>query len=232
MLLQQSAQQRKDVASEAFISGPSNIIPMHLHHEPTPLLPCSELPNLSGSQASHYDSSILNFNVPMLHISLHMPIDLSQGHLDYDNPHITWEYQEDQWPPDGYQDTLDYHEDNQDLDAPDYNNKDTGVCLQAPPLEPFKDDPDPFVVEHKQRHNSPNSQDIPRYLLVIYATVSWLHLQFYLPHVVCNVMLAILVCLLTFLNPETMLPFITLVSATWSLGVDSHIKLLTVCPNC
>jgi hypothetical protein len=232
--LQQSAQQRKDVTPEAFILGPSNIIPTHLYHKPTPLLPCSELPNPSGSQASHYDSSIPNFDVPMLHISLHMLIDpdLLQGCLDYDDPHITQEYQEDQWPLDGYQDTLDYHEDDQDLDAPDYNNEDTGICLQAPPLEPCKDDPDPFMVEHEQRHDSPNSQDIPGYLLVIYATVLWLHLQFYLPHVACNMMLVILVCLLTFLNPETMLPFITLVSATQSLGVDSHIELLAVCPNC
>jgi hypothetical protein len=159
------------------------------------------------------------------------PIDPAQGHLDHDYSHTAWDYQEDQCLPDEYQDPLGCHEDDQDLDAPDYDNEDLGVRSQAL-LSDNEDDPDPFVVEHEQRQNGSSPRGIPGYLLIIYATVSWLHLQFSLPRVACNVMLAIITHLLTFLDPDITLLFITLVSATRSLGVDSYIELLAVCPTC
>ena len=62
--------------------------------------------------------------------------------------------------------------------------------------------------------------------------VSWLHLQFSLSRITCNAVLAILVYLLALLNPNIPHPFVTLQSATHSLGVDAHIELLPVCPTC
>lgn len=203
---------------------------MRLHHAPTPPSLCPGPSNPSGSQAiDHYDP-ILDFDVPMLHISSLTPADPVQGRLDHDHPYVANDFHEGQWPPDGRQDPLDYQEDDQDLDTLEYDNEETGVGPL--PLEPNENDPDPFFVERENRQNAPDFQDLPRYLLVIYAMVSWLHLQFYLPRIACNAMLAIFARLFTFLNPRIRLPFVTLISAMRSLGVDSHIELLAVCPNC
>jgi len=95
-----------------------------------------------------------------------------------------------------------------------------------------EDFPDPFVVEYDCGPHTPNRQEVPHYLLVIYAIVSWLHLQFNLPRVACNALLAFLARLLTFLNPGITPPFITLHSATRTLSVDSRIQWLAVCPKC
>jgi hypothetical protein len=76
------------------------------------------------------------------------------------------------------------------------------------------------------------SNTIPDHLLVIYAVVSWLHLQFNLPCIACNAVLAFLTCLVMFFNPQISAPFITLQSITRNLAVDPCIELLPVCPKC
>jgi hypothetical protein len=227
MLLQQNTQKKHDLAPKPSIAAAPLVIPAHLHHVHAPLLP-------SGGQASCHYNSISEFDVPILHISSLTPIDPTQGRLDHDYSHTAWDYQEDQCPPDRYQDPLGYHEDDQDLDAPDYDNEDEdlGVHSQALLSDPNEDNPDPFVVEHEQRQNGCSPRDIPGYLLIIYVMVSWLHLQFSLPCVVCNMVLAIIACLLTFLDPDIRVPFITLVSASRSLGVNSYVEILVVCPKC
>ncbi|KAI6034173.1 hypothetical protein BKA83DRAFT_55423, partial [Pisolithus microcarpus] len=66
----------------------------------------------------------------------------------------------------------------------------------------------------------------------IHAVVSWLHLQFHLPRVACNALLAIFSLLLLFLNPATQVPFVTIQSGNRFLGVDKPIYMLPVCPTC
>jgi len=97
-----------------------------------------------------------------------------------------------------------------------------------------EDTPNPFVVEHdgSARQRIPTAQQIPGYLLAIHATVTWLHLQFNLPCITCNALLAIITSLIMFLVPGIMPPFCTLQSATHTLGVDPPIKLLAMCPTC
>jgi len=97
-----------------------------------------------------------------------------------------------------------------------------------------EDDPDPFA---------PTSDDIsvispidfssqPPHLQVIYALVTWLHLQFHLPRIACQTVLAVLACLLFFLNPNFETPFVTLSSANRALSIDAPIHILAVCPTC
>jgi len=95
-----------------------------------------------------------------------------------------------------------------------------------------EDNPDPFVIDHHIRQSTPDLQELPDHVVIIYAMVSWLHLQFSLSRIACNAVLAILVYLLALLNPNIPHPFVTLQSATRSLGVDAHIELLAVCPTC
>ena len=70
--------------------------------------------------------------------------------------------------------------------------------------EPNEDEPDPFV--NHSDNSKPFTSGIqrePGHLLVIYTIVAWLHMQFLLPHVACNVLLAFLahLHLLMFLIP-------------------------------
>lgn len=97
---------------------------------------------------------------------------------------------------------------------------------------PSEDSPDPFAVEHHDTQPALNIREIPEHLLVIYAFVSWLHLQFMLPRVACQALLAFLARLLTFLDPRVTPPFVTLQSVRRTLGIDSHIEFLAVCPSC
>jgi hypothetical protein len=97
-----------------------------------------------------------------------------------------------------------------------------------------EDTPDPFAVERdgSDRQRLPTAQQLPGYLLVIHATVAWLHLQFNLPRIACNAVLAIITALITFLVPDITPPFRTLQLATRTLGDDPPIELLAVCPTC
>ena len=227
-LLQQTTwQSGRDVTPNVSNSGTSLIIPTHSQHVPTPLPLSLELSNPSGMSSLNADQGFLHHDSisrfdGISDISSLTPIDPVQGCLDH-NDH-------DQWPLHGYQDPPSYHEDDQGFDDLAYDYEDTGIGPGL--LEHNEDDPDPFVVEREKRQTTPSFKDIPGYLLVIYATVSWLHLQFYLPRVACNALLAIIARIITFLDPVITLPFITLISATRSLGVESQIELLAVCPNC
>jgi len=131
---------------------------------------------------------------------------------------------------DGPEDPLDLHEDPADIPV----HKDD-ISAYAGPFhsEPNEDEPDPFMVE-SDNSMPPMSgiQREPDHLLVIYAIVTWLHMQFSLPRIACNALLAFLARLLTFLIPGTQLPFVTLHSTTCTLGIDPQIHLLTICPNC
>jgi hypothetical protein len=53
----------------------------------------------------------------------------------------------------------------------------------------------------------------PPHLQVIYALVTWLRLQFHLSCTACHTVLAILACVLFFLNPSFEVPCVTLTSA-------------------
>jgi hypothetical protein len=131
---------------------------------------------------------------------------------------------------DGPEDLLDLREDQ--ADNPEHEDD---ISAYASPFhsKPCEDEPDPFVVEFDNSMPSTSGiQREPDHLLVIYAIVAWLHVQFSLPCVACNALLAFLARLLTFLIPGIQPPFITLHSATRTLGVDPQIILLSVCPNC
>ena len=114
----------------------------------------------------------------------------------------------------------------------DYGDEHTSTIL--PPSMHTEEDTDPFLVEqqHIDSNRDADILDTPDHLLAIYAMVSWLHLQFNLPRVACNAVLTILAYLVSFLNPQLVLPFITLPSIMRILALDPPIELLPVCPSC
>ena len=77
-----------------------------------------------------------------------------------------------------------------------------------------------------------NFADVPPHIITIYVLVSWLHLQFHLPWVACNVLLGIFALILTAFAPSVVTPFVTLQSSNCVLGVDKPIHLLAGCPSC
>lgn len=96
-----------------------------------------------------------------------------------------------------------------------------------------EDDPDPFVTDDNLSSSCDTDlTHIPPHLLTIFALVTWLHLQFHLPRVACNALLAIVACLLLAVSPGIETPFLTLQSCTRVLGVDAPIYTLPVCPVC
>ncbi|KIN93403.1 hypothetical protein M404DRAFT_171305 [Pisolithus tinctorius Marx 270] len=90
------------------------------------------------------------------------------------------------------------------------------------------DDPDPFFIDEEVA----DLAELPDHVMVIHATVSWLHLQFHLPCIACNALLAIFSLLLLFFNLNSSLPFTTLHSGNRILGVDKPVHTLPVCPTC
>ena len=126
-----------------------------------------------------------------------------------------------------------FHDEDAQLGGEHLDYGDATSNVATPPYEPTEDDPDPFLVnQHPLVPSNVNISDIPGHLLVIYTMVCWLHMQFHLPRIACNAVLAILACLVEALNPLLPLPFITLSSVTRTLAVDPSIQLLPVCPNC
>jgi len=95
-----------------------------------------------------------------------------------------------------------------------------------------EDDPDPFLIDEEVRSDNIDFADIPEHISVIHAVVSWLHLQFHLPRIACNALLAIFTLVLLFFNPSTPPPFTTLQSGNRLLGVDKPVHTLPVCPTC
>ncbi|KAG2094259.1 uncharacterized protein F5147DRAFT_779097 [Suillus discolor] len=64
--------------------------------------------------------------------------------------------------------------------------------------EPGEDNPDPFLPDNDYfSEDHMDLSHLPHHLLVIYALVSWLHLQFHLPRVACNALLVILTCIIS-----------------------------------
>ncbi|KAG1845082.1 hypothetical protein DFJ58DRAFT_730932 [Suillus subalutaceus] len=84
-----------------------------------------------------------------------------------------------------------------DVDANfDDQDQDSFESLNTGPNE---DDPDPFLSEEVlDPPNNMEFADVPLHLLTIYALVLWLHLQFHLPRVACNALLAVFACLYSF----------------------------------
>lgn len=97
-----------------------------------------------------------------------------------------------------------------------------------------EDNPDPFVVKACDRKGTVKLQvpEMPAHFLVAYTVVTWLHLQFHLPWVACNVMLAFLTLFFRFLSMDIALLFIILHLATCALGINPRVELLAVCPGC
>ena len=115
---------------------------------------------------------------------------------------------------------------------------DSGIYIRPfisdPSTEDSPEAPDPFVVDLPYRQGTTNFEEleIPTHLLSVYALITWLHLQFHLPHAACNAVLAFLALLFRFFKLDIIPPFITLQSATRALGIDPGIELLAVCPQC
>lgn len=95
-----------------------------------------------------------------------------------------------------------------------------------------EDDPDLFLINEEVRSDNIDFADIPEHIAVIHAVVSWLHLQFHLPRIACNALLAIFTLVLLFFNPSIPTPFTTLQSGNRLLGVDRPVHVLPVCPTC
>ena len=118
--------------------------------------------------------------------------------------------------------------DNTDLG----NEGDHSISLGSLVSDPTEHDP--FVVEHRDKQESANLQELelPSHLLVVYTLITWLHFQFHLPRVACNAILAFMALLFGFISVDIPLPFTTLQSATRALGVNPGVELLAVCPSC
>lgn len=149
-------------------------------------------------------------------------------------------------PPDQEEHELQYQlqqaikhaEENPDLDQdldPDANpledvDEYQDILGEAQPAE---DDPDPFfIADGLCVEDTTDIMHLPGHLVSIYTVVSWLHLQFHLPKVACNALLAIFACILLTLSPNIEPPFVTLQSSNRVLGVDKPIYTLPVCPSC
>ncbi|KAG1722930.1 uncharacterized protein EDB91DRAFT_1255845 [Suillus paluster] len=136
------------------------------------------------------------------------------------------------------QQAIQHAEENPDLDQdidPDTNpledvDEYQDILGEAQPAE---DDTDPFfIVDGLCAEDTTDLTHLPGHLVSIYAVVSWLHLQFHLPKVACNALLAIFACILLTLSPNIEPPFVTLQSSNRVLGVDKPIYTLPVCPPC
>ena len=203
--------------------------PIYSHNTP----PVLHLTNPSTASCSPIQQEVLNsgtntsanINFFLSHMS--GPIQL---HFEPTKYPLIEEPPEPLLYKDSLEDLLDLRKDQ--ADNPEHEDD---ISAYAGPFhsEPSEDEPDPFIV--KFDNSMPSTSGIqrePDHLLVIYVIVAWLHMQFLLPHVACNVLLAFLACLLMFLIPGIWPPFITLHSTTHTLSINPQIILLSVCPNC
>ncbi|KIN96499.1 hypothetical protein M404DRAFT_33208 [Pisolithus tinctorius Marx 270] len=101
-----------------------------------------------------------------------------------------------------------------------------------PHLMHDEDDPDPFFINEEVQADRADLAEFPDHVAVIHATVSRLHLQFHLPCIACNALLAIFSLLLLFFNSNSSLPFTTLHSGNCILSVDKPVHTLPVCLTC
>jgi hypothetical protein len=123
-----------------------------------------------------------------------------------------------------------YQPEDHDPDEIDEESDDDDIPEEQPGID--EDHPDPFAPAQAPSATFVDLSAQPPHLQVIYALVTWLHLQFHLPRVACQAMLAILACILFFLNPQTTVPLVTLASANRALALDISIHVLPVCPQC
>ena len=71
------------------------------------------------------------------------------------------------------------------------------LSLASDSSEPLEENSDPYMVKSLSAVNDQISEVLP-HLLVVYVMVTWLHFQFHLPCVVCNMLLAFLGILIRF----------------------------------
>jgi hypothetical protein len=209
------------------IVGPSSaspVLPGHLRHMPAPSLPPSDFPEYVNTSNTLIEqlmidkdiNSGIGSEVPALQMHAHAHCPLFDPNPGQAVACLTQEHQ----------DNYEYYDNQEEPHQKDH----------AGPLisDANEDTPDPFIVERNgsDRQHLPAAQQLPGYLLMIHAAVTWLHLQFNLPHITCNTVLAIMAYLIMSLVPRITPPFCTLQSATRMLGVDPPIELLAVCPTC
>jgi hypothetical protein len=223
-------QQRKTLPAAQNSAGPSSLVPPGPSHACLPSgisFPLSNIagpPNTSDGLGSLAQASI---SVSDLDDSTHVIYDTTPG-LDplsgvvSANPeyvHVDDDYFADE-------DTI--------FENADLGDEDNHLISTALMSDLSEDNPDPFVVEARDRKGTVKlpEPETPPHLLVAYTIVTWLHLQFHLPHVACNAMLGFLALLFRFLGVDLTPPFITLHSATRALGINPGVELLAVCPGC
>ncbi|KAH7918292.1 hypothetical protein BV22DRAFT_1134692 [Leucogyrophana mollusca] len=127
---------------------------------------------------------------------------------------------------------VDIDEPNQEQDDADLTDN-AHTVLGPLASEWDEDNPDLFLIDKGFSHNNDNDlSSMPPHLIVIYALVTWLHLQWHLPRAACNALLAIITCVLAFVAPHVAAPFVTLQLATRVLSLDIPIHILPCCPSC
>lgn len=202
--------------------------------------PGSPLPNLGPNVRSpdallaaidHFDAysavTMAGARPLTAHDAHRLPIDPGQHAFERHLAKTVEEMQREQATLDDEEEIQDFDGDGC-FDGPD--EEDDRAPIQT---EPGEDDPDPFLPDDDYfSEDHMDLSHLPHHLLVIYALVSWLHLQFHLPRVACNALLAILTCILLSIAPTIETPFITLQSSNRVLGVDKTIYTLPVCPSC
>ena len=100
------------------------------------------------------------------------------------------------------------------------------------PLLAVEDEHDPFKPINTNGITAVDLSYHPPHLQIIYAAVTWLHLQFHLPRTACQALLAILACMLFFISSSIPLPLVTLTSANRALSLDIPIQVLALCTIC
>ncbi|KAL4078647.1 hypothetical protein V8B97DRAFT_2021036 [Scleroderma yunnanense] len=144
--------------------------------------------------------------------------------------------------PEALLDTIDYYDTYNAVTAADEEIPDVDFDIEDHTdfpntinlLEQLEDDPDPFQVDDNSRSciNFKYLSAQPTYLLIIYMMMTWLHLQWHLPHAACNAVLSILSCLLFTLCPTLLAPFVTLPLAMKVLGLNLQTHKLPCWPSC
>ena len=170
-------------------SNMQGVPPLHL------VDPCT-----SSASASHKDGHI-DLDIINPHDN-HFGSDLAEPLFDWLNDNPIEEFQEDLTGQGLYVDQEEFPDEDtlpgdEDLDC----GEDIDNSVISPQADPIEDDPDPFMIKQDLMHSKTNILDLPDHLLIIYALVCWLHMQFKLPCIACNAVLAILACLIRFLNP-------------------------------
>ena len=231
-VLQQNARRRNLASSSVAIGESSTTVPIHPRNpQGLPSLPQIDRPCTSSASPDLGNGTLSSIDLDVITPHTSLRSDPSEPQFSPINNHLVDKDQEDVVCQENYDDQLDFPDEDDLPGVEDGDEVNININTTLHPSEPDPD-ADPFLVDQHPTRSIADVLAIPDHLIIIYTMVSWLHMQFQLPRIACNAVLAIFACLVKFLDPQLPSPFITLPSITRTLAVDPQIELLLVCPNC